>query len=338
MSRRPISRSVATVVLVAVLSGTADSRPPARLHGTFIQLLRANAAWDEATWRDVFSSFRRLGLTDIVVQWTVHGDLAFYPSEVVASVERPPLETILALADELGLGVLIGLAADPAYWDMIRGDPERVATYLHQLHARSRTVARELAPRVTRHPSFRGWYITEEIEDGGWRGVDREQALFEYLRHLAGDLRGLTPRVALAVSGFSNARTDPRAFGEFWGRLLTAAPLDIILFQDGIGAGKLTLEDLPIYLQALRRAVSERGRELRVVVETFREITTRPFRTEPASFQRLRRQLEVAAIYSSPTGITAFSVPDYMTPLAGVAATELFNAYVQWLATSESPP
>ena len=93
------------------------------------------------------------------------------------------------------------------------------------------------------------------------------------------------------------------------------------------------MDELTLYLGALRQAVQTQSRELQVVVELFRQVSERPFRAQPASWDLVLRQLEVAARFATD-GILAFSVPEYMTPLGGPEADKLFKAYLQYIKPS----
>jgi len=117
----------------------------------------------------------------------------------------------------------------------------------------------------------------------------------------------------------------------FWDGLLAEAPeLGVVMFQDGVGVGKLSLEELPDVLAAVQRAVEGRRRELRVIVEVFRQtagapIDDRPFAAEPAPIERVRRQIAIARSFS--TGLLAFTVPDYMNPDDAPAKAQLYEEY-----------
>ncbi|MFW6127525.1 MAG: DUF4434 domain-containing protein [Thermodesulfobacteriota bacterium] len=141
----------------------------------------------------------------------------------------------------------------------------------------------------------------------------------------------------LAVSGFANARTDPQTLGKIWKALLSEAPIDEVLFQDGVGAQKLSLADLSIYLPVLQQAVASQGREFRVVVELFRQVSAGPFKAQPAPWTEPERQLSVAAPYST-SGLMAFSIPKYLTPLGGPEAARLYKTYLDWLRSSSAVP
>jgi uncharacterized protein DUF4434 len=323
---------------VALSSGAMSlaEAPPPRLHGTFIQLSQAHGSWDEDSWRRLFGYLAQLRAREIVVQWTVYDDTAFYPTARHAQVAQPPLETILTLADELGMTARVGLAHDSAFWSKVKSDPASVVVYLRGLQARSESVARELVPLVQRHRSFRGWYITEEIEDTTWKDPRARSALFEYLGRLARSVRALKPESSVAISGFSNAESAPATFGAFWTNLLQAAPIDVLMFQDGVGAGKQGLSFLPLYLAAARDAAQTTGRDLQVIVEVFTQVNDAThFKAVPAAFDRVSRQIDLAATYSSVRGPIAFSIPEYMTPLGGPDAQRLFDAY---LKSRASPP
>jgi len=86
---------------------------------------------------------------------------------------------------------------------------------------------------------------------------------------------------------------------------------------------------LPVYLEAMRQAVQSQSRELKVVVELFRIVSEHPFRAQPAPWERVARQLQIAAPFATG-GLLAFSVPEYLTPLGGPEAEKLFKAYLDY--------
>jgi hypothetical protein len=200
------------------------------------------------------------------------------------------------------------------------------------------SVARELAPRLVASAAFGGWYLSEEIDDLNWLEPRRRAILAAHLKEQAQALRELAPARTIAVSGYSRANCDPVALAGLWKDLLADSPLDLLLFQDGIGALNLDLDHLPLYLEALKGVVRERGRELAVVVEVFRQTGGPPldeglFRAEAAPLDRVRRQLDIAGLHVA--GRYAFSMPDYMRPSLGPLSSELFDGYLRLV---EGPP
>lgn len=321
----------------AATSGKEPSGTGPRLQGTFLQLTAAQGDWQPDDWARLFGYFRQLHLSQLVIQWTVYDDLSFSPAPDLRQVPHPPLAAIFQQADEAGLQVWLGLAHDSGYWEKIRRDPALVAVYLRRLRRRDEALAGRLAAQFGNHRFFRGWYITEEVDDVNWQEAPAQEVLFAYLRDLSKFLHELTPGAGVAISGFANGRTDPRAFADFWRNLLAAANIDVVFFQDGVGAGKLSLAEVAPYLAALRQAVQSQSRTLQVVVELFHRISERPFRAQAASWDRVARQLEIASRYSTG-GILAFSVPDYLTPLAGPEADRLFEAYWQFIKSKRELP
>lgn len=329
--------------LLVPLSAPAqpESLPAAPLQGTFIQLNSAHRHWMEDDWKRLFNDFQSLGLSQLILQWTVYEDTVFYLSAEERDKGTPPLEAILQRADAAGLRVRVGLVYDPQYWEKIgqRGIAS-VSAYLRQLRYRSLRTARELLPRLIAHPSFCGWYIPEEIDDVNWLEPERRQVLFEHFAELTAALRELAPQAEIALSGFSNANTSPLAFEKFYRGLLQATTAEVVLLQDGIGVQKLDLENLELYLAAMRRAVDAHGRDLQVVVELFQQVEgqpldDQPFKAIPAPLGRIRRQIELASEYST-AGVMAFSVPDYMSSSAGPEAQRLLQHYLKTFSAVEN--
>jgi hypothetical protein len=327
-ARLRILAGAALAVILCAAAVWADQKPC--LQGTFLQLTEAQGHWQSAEWGRLFGYFKALRLSRLIIQWTVYDDLAFFPMKGLRQVSTPPLPAILQLADAAGLKVWVGLAYDSGFWEKIKRDPKLVEIYLRRLRRQAEAIAGQLAPQLQNHPSFGGWYLTTEVDDVNWQEDRAREVLFAFLRDLSAYLHRLTPGARVAISGFSNARTDPKTFGRFWRALLGAASIDAVFFQDGIGTGKLGLEELPLYLGSLRQAVQAQARELQVVVELFRQVSERPFRAQPASWQSVAGQLEIAARFAT-NGILAFSVPEYMTPLGGAEADRLYNSYLGFL-------
>jgi hypothetical protein len=322
----------------AAAADTADVDPAAspRLSGTFIQLLEEHGKWTDAQWDSLFETLNRIGIHDLIVQWSVLDGSAYYSSGTIRSVANAPLEKLLTEADRFGMSVLAGLVHDTGYWSKIQRGPEAAATYFTNLRARSVAAANELSPIVRKHASFKGWYIPEEIDDINWRTAEARRILFGHLSALGKELRRLTPHATISISAFSQAQCSPEAYQQFWDELFQGTPVNLVLFQDGVGVGKLELNELPVYLQAVRDAAKKNDRMAQVVVELFRQVSGPPldnaeFRAVPAPLERIRAQMALAAQYSIG-GIAGFSVPEYMTPLGGDAAAELLSQYEALIA------
>ena len=343
-----VRAALSLVVLTAVLSffchaenRTRGTNDIPRIGGTFLQLLNHHQEWKAEDWRRLFDEFSAMRMSRVIVQWSVSEDLAFFASTSFRHGPTPPLEMILDLADARGMKVSVGLWHDPGYWRNVAAPAAAVEVYLRRARLRATAIAEELAPSVASHPSFEGWYISEEIDDTNWVEPQRRKILKEHLESLSASLHIPVPNAIVSLSSFSNARLDPGALEVFWKSLLAGSSIDRLLFQDGIGAHKLELEYLPPFLSAMKRATAASGRSLAVVVEVFDQ-TSGPggdssvFSAVPAPLARIDRQIALAAQFATPD-IVAFSVPEYMTPAAGEASRRLLEGYMRKYIQAESP-
>lgn len=286
--------------------------------------------WPEERWRRLFDRLADLRLEELYLQWSeVDGQ---------AVITVPVLQTVLGLAAQRGIRVWIGLAADTGFGRRILEEPRAVAVYLARLRAAGREVALRLAPAWRGQDAVAGWYIPEEIDDRNWQELARRRLLVDHLAALASELSQIAPELPVAVSGYTGAWLDPATLAALWSEIFAAASLDLLLFQDGLGVGRMRSADVEQYLSALRSAAVRSNRGFAVVVEVFRQksgtsLDDRPFQAAPAPFERILDQLVLAGRYGGG-GLVAFSVPEYMTPEAGAAARELSLRYRRWLRKS----
>lgn len=297
--------------------------------GSFIQLLDQHVRWSVPAWQSLFDHLVQLQVAHIVVQWSAINQHPFYRAVPVPSAPEMPLDSILRLADANGMRVTVGLSHDLAYWTRIARADRR--DYLLERLRINRQTATELRAIAIAHPSFDGWYISEEIDDLNWTDANAKLDLFNYLLELSSHLRKLTPAAHVGVSGFVNRTTEPAALRDFWIELFARAPaIDRLYFQDGIGVDKLSLTELPRYYGVLRDASNAAGRELIPVVEAFRQTAGPPmskgeFKAEPTTLRRLSEQIGIANSYAARYVI--FGMPEYMLPSAGPQAARLYQQY-----------
>jgi hypothetical protein len=343
-------RALATTLLAATLATAhaapvraAQDRtayPPGRaLDATFVQLTSAAAARPRAEWERLFADLRAAGIGEVFVQWTWADGVAFYAAgggARTAGAPPPAVELILELAERHGQRVWLGLAHEPGWWAGI--DRSRPADEVRVFLARRRLVnlgvARVLAASAATRPSFAGWYLPDEIDDRNWLGDERGALVADYVAGLATGLRALAPGAPLAVSGFGQGWATPERLAALWSRIATRAELALVLFQDGVGASKLTLDELAVYLPPLRAALEKTTARLGVVVELFAERprapgTETPFSAGPAPLARIERQIALARRFATGP-LVAFSMPDYMSEFAGGEAAGLYAAYRAW--------
>jgi hypothetical protein len=306
------------------------------LDGSFLQLTRTAALRPRADWEALFADMAAIGVTQVFVQWTLADGVAFYAREPRQPDDVPMLDLLFELAERHGMRLWLGLAHDAGWWAGIdRARPaDEVAVFLARRRLANLAVARALAAAVAGRPSFGGWYVPDEIDDKNWLGEERAALVADYLATLGRELAPLAPGAGLAVSGFAQGWATPQQVVELWSLVTARAPLGLVLFQDGVGAGKLSLDEPSAYLTPLRAALDAHGTQLGVVVELFTATGAdagASFAATPAPLERVERQLEVAGRHASgPT--VGFSVPDYLSPFGGAAADRAYDAYRSFVA------
>lgn len=309
----------------------ANESPVTGFNRTFIQLSHEHVTWSESDWAQLFKALNELKIAEVIVQWSALDEQAYTTAQPQHSSNRPVIPALLDGATKSGIHVILGLQADSNYWSAIRQTIPALEGYFRRRLAANESLIKSLIPIVKEYDeTVSGWYIADEIDDVNWRTPEAISALFAYLKQLHLRLRGTAPARPVAISGFSNGALDPELLAEFWQRLLSATGIHRVFFQDGIGAHKLKLHELPLYLLPLQRAVVDGGRELAVVIELYTQVagpplTDEPFRAIPAPITRLREQLNVAKRFALES--VAFSVPDYMTPFGSAPAQKLYADY-----------
>lgn len=296
------------------------------LDGTFLQLTDAQLARPAAQWRQLFEEFREIGINTLFLQWTVVDRKPLFqpaPHEMGANT---PVATIVDLAKQSGIRVWFGLAFDSGYWEEIKQSPELLRPYF-------RTRLQDLAGfldglnAATAGVPFAGWYIPDEIDDRTWLDPGERVVLKTYLAETVALLKARHPGSKVAISGFSNSFADPDLLASLWADVIKASGVDLLLFQDGVGEGKVSLDNIGLYYEALDNAVRSVGAQLGAVVELFS--VTSDGRRLPATIDRIRKQIAVAnRLTNFPT--VAFSVPDYMSELAGRRASDLLSNFLSW--------
>jgi hypothetical protein len=278
---------------MAAALAAPEIRP--RLGGTFLQLWVAHQQWPDSRWAELFGYLHQLGMNEVVVQWSRYDAIDY----------GPQVERLL----RAGFDVWLGLGYDSRWWR--QPSPEMV---------------RDAARDVPRLDGVRGYYLPQEIDAAAWAGNSQTQALGQAIRSVRNQFH------PLAVSGFTNRHGAPGEPARFWHDLQRGSRFDRLLFQDGIGAGKMPLGEWPQWAAPLARAL---GRRLTIVVETFTATGEGPaWHAEPAAAARIQAQLRIAASAGRNASL-AFSAPEYMTPLGGAAAAELFRQVLFSLADTQ---
>ncbi len=222
-------------------------------------------------------TWEKLGVHELLVQWTVVDDQAFVPDTGLTSVPVLPDWARIAKAP-WAQDVILGLAG---YFS-----ENRTRDNIEQLAALSERIAGLPTPlHVT------GWYFPAEV-DPSWARASELPALLAKL-----------PR-PLWISVYDGANIGPAATADWLKQWL---PNDIgVFFQDGVGVYARTAPVARNYADALRDRLGKD--RVRIIVEAFRPKYGGGFRS--ATVAELTPQLAAYAGYP----LYLFDGPHYMTP------------------------
>jgi hypothetical protein len=311
--------------------------PPA-FSSTFIQIWDRHADWPEQTWDTLCADLAKMGVREIILQWTLITEPAFFwrltpdrrmdvPNDRVDPA--PVVDLIVEAARRHNLVVRFGLSENPAWWEKIKNEAGLVEVFLNRLLQDQLSLARTLIERYGEEPIFAGFYIPQEIDDATWIDAERLSRLSSHLARLADGLRELSPEVEISVSCFAVGRNDPIGFAALMAALANSGNITEVLYQDGLGTERLLPSESAAYLEALATSMPRTGPRLRVIVETFAPAAD-SLGFVPAPMERIAIQLRQAQHFAGDD-IVAFSIPDYLHPVAGHQAELLHGNYLEYI-------
>ncbi len=276
--------------------------------GTYLQFHAGHLDWPEARWIGLFDALQQLRLHRVILQWTWNDSVSYISL----------LPVVFGQAARCGIRIQIGLMHSGEFWNV---KPGSMTLFFSGLHRRNTIHVQDLLMWV-RHPCFNGWYIPQEFDDVRWDRQTMKERGGDFLKITRQFLRKVAPRSSVSVSAFSNGVISPLTLAELWKDVLQYSRVDELLFQDGVGVKKLTITQAGEYAQAFRQKL---GKKITPVIEIFEQVESDPFRAVPAPQERILQQLQVL----SSAGLTrpvAFSIPEYMSPLGGEEADQLFRS------------
>jgi hypothetical protein len=220
----------------------------------FYQPLNRDISLSAEQWRGIWQQTRAQGYDRVIVQWSAFGDERFDQNNWL-------LESLIE-AHRQGLSLVIGLAADPAYFQTVLqpGWKESLGDYWASLLRQSLAQQQRLQPLFEQKQlPVEGWYLPAELSDRLFAERKRRLQTRDQLVLLAERLNR-----PLHVSAYSNGQLSPQA-NAAWLSSLEQAGLQV-WWQDGEGIYELPPPARQAYLQALPCAIG-------VVREAFRQVS-----------------------------------------------------------------
>lgn len=179
---------------------------------------------------------------------------AFYPSnlfpERMPIAAKDPLEAVLSKADEEGMNVFIGVGLY-AWFDFSKGSLEW-----------HKKVANELWEKYGHHPSFYGWYVSEE-QDGGLGDEQDRKNIVEFFKYFGEYVHQLAPdKPVMLATNSHNLRGAEDTYRKLLKNLDILCPFGF----HRMPAGELSGEEAAAKLQTL---CNEAGTHLWMDMEVF---------------------------------------------------------------------
>ncbi|WP_049293508.1 DUF4434 family protein [Franconibacter helveticus] len=260
------------------------SAPSFAMQGIFWQpQLRDNAVSD-AQWLSLMQTLRQQQFDAVVIQWTRYGE-AFQDEKA-----RAPLVKKAQAAQQAGLKVILGLYADPDFFNRQKQPPAALANYLNRL------LAQDLAQAKLwmQQPGFKpdGWYISAEIDDHNWREQAARVPMLTWLREAHRLLTSVADK-PVYISSFFAGNMSPEGYNQLLAGIKNTGVK--VLVQDGGGTGKLSAAQREIYINrsaGCEATASASG----IVYEIFTANPGRVFSARP----KPRRQIESLLKMHSP--------------------------------------
>jgi hypothetical protein len=324
--------SAAIVSLAAARgSGNGAGAPDGRrgpIEGTFIQYQDWMMRMDAGDWRRELDAMRRAGIDIIVIQWLEMDGSRFIPSDRGAA---DPTRIILEYADAHAMKTFIGLAHADFRWTRLKDE-----RYLDLAAETSTRVANEAWARYGGHRSFEGWYLPQELRDAYYT-PQMIDSLRTFFKGLGDHCRALSGNKRVVIAPAMTALITPDQFERACKSLLRGSGIDVVIFQDGIGArgwdNNVERYVVP-YFGAMRAACRMAGIELWSDIEIFHR-AGKANGSVPASIERIERQIAAESPFVSR--FVMFDFFHYMSPYRGDAQKKLYEDYLREIASRARP-
>lgn len=238
--------TVTATTAVSTLNADAVSVSPGRISSTVINPA-AVVSWSSTRWDQEFTLLKGAHITNLVLQQSVGQSTptatAYYPSAipqthgaVTASGGSPDVLTqVLSRARTAGMKVWIGLYSDTR---SVRFSPNStLGQILLDDAALSKKIAAEISAKYGQYGStIAGWYLPAEINTNYFFQPALGQ-ISAYFKDVVTYLHSGSVNRPVMISPFfhDNAGVSASQFTQQWTKILSAAPIDIVALQDGVG-------------------------------------------------------------------------------------------------------
>lgn len=281
-----------------------------------------------ADWQAKIEEIAEVGLQYLVLMATALYSRSFYDSANYPKWQMgcsDPLEAVLAAADRCHIKFFIGAGfyGDWTSFTVI-DDPVAEKQRLASLG--------ELAERYGHHESFYGWYWPDEAEVHPYFSKD----FLHYVGLLSAEARRLKPKAPILIAPYG---TNMAACDDDYVRQLDQLDVDIVAYQDEVGARKSTPNQTPGFYERLRKAHDRAQKaKLWADMEIFQfEGATYNSALVPAPFNRVRQQIEAVTPFVDQILVYQYlgmmNKPGSKVMAGNADSVKLYTDYRNWRKT-----
>lgn len=209
-------------------------------------------------WQQLMQRLPAQGIDTLVLQWSQYGDT------FSQNADQQWLLARTKAARAAGLRLVIGLYADPEFFERQKQPDAAVGDYFNRLRAHDRQLAAQWLKALGAQ-SISGWYLSAEIDDLRWRTPQSQQALLQWLQQSRADLKQIADK-PLAVSSFFVGNMSPEDYRQLIQTLSSSGVK--VWVQDGAGVARLDPAVRQHYLDPLLHCPSPAAAG--VIYERFR--------------------------------------------------------------------
>jgi hypothetical protein len=298
--------------------------------GSFFQPYLVTS-WTATNFDTEYQYMLDVRMDHIIWQWTVDSTpsqmCAFYPTSISGFTEccsGDPVLLSLQRAQAKGIKVWLGLNWTDDWWSHYANDQ----AWLTNEFNISKLVAQELWDNYgTQYGSaIAGFYMTMEMDNYNFGTTTLENRMITVYNDVAAYFHTNMNKPVMVAPFFNTAGGQTaQQYADMWGRIVAAAPLDIVAVQDGIGVGHATVADMPLWLGSMHTAIDAN----RPATQFWSDLETLRKGYNPADVSRVIQQLEGEKLYVDK--FTTFSFNHYDSPQQGHQ-----TQYTQWKAYTDT--
>ncbi|MBP2471570.1 hypothetical protein JOF53_000442 [Crossiella equi] len=329
------------------LAVAAEPPPPVppfsgSLSGSFIQPDLVDG-WTDGKLAEEMTMMKDLRMTQVVLQWAANNHdkreqgtkTAVFPTSQPGYRQVTSTDVVgrtLAKAQDAGLEVWMGLPVSDKWWEVYAHD----RSWLLNEAATAKAFARELWSKYGHHSSFKGWYLSFELDNVNFSDNASQVNMIDFYREVLDELRLVTGDKPIVIAPFYNdvnrglpGWQNPEAWRDMWTRLLLEADVDVIALQDGVGAGHADPATMAEWFAAMSDAMEYADSQAVLVSDT------ETFFVGASGLQPMTTRAMVTsmkALWARVDGLWSFSFNHYQSPRSKFASPPYLRGYQQWLA------